>query len=382
MNIGIVCYPTFGGSGVVATELGKAMAEKGHNVHFIAYRQPARLDHISERITFHEVVVPKYPLFEYPPYESALAGEIAQVARTEMLDLLHVHYAVPHASAGYMAKQLLEEDGIYLPLITTLHGTDINLVGKNESFSPIVAHSINHSDGITAVSDSLRSDTIERFGTEKPIEVIPNFLNLDRFKRIENEKLKDAIAPHGERIVVHTSNFRKVKRVQDVVEVFRGVLDELPAKLVLIGDGQEKPKIEALCREMGISDHVRFTGKQEPVEEMLSVADLFLLTSEMESFGLAALEAMACEVPLISTNIGGIPEINIEGVTGFLHDVGDTVNMTKSAIRILEDDKLLALFRKHARDQALEFDKHKVIPAYEDYYYSIMETFNNQVESR
>src|SRR6185503_3210437 len=318
MNIGIVCYPTFGGSGVVATELGKALAQEGHKVHFITYSQPSRLDFLNENIFYHEVDFRSYPLFEYAPYELALASKMVNVAMNEKLDLFHVHYAIPHASAAYMAKQILKTHGISVPIVTTLHGTDITLVGKDASYEPVVTFSINQSDGVTAVSEDLRKETYHSFKITNDIEVIPNFIDLAKFKKQKKDHFKRAICPNNEMLIVHTSNFRKVKRIGDVISIFNNIHKEIPSKLLMIGDGPERLAAEQQARDLGISDDVRFLGKLEAVEEVLSVADLFLMPSEKESFGLAALEAMACEVPVISSNTGGVPELNIHGVTGFL----------------------------------------------------------------
>ncbi len=367
MKIGIVCYPTFGGSGVVATELGKALAQEGHQVHFITYSQPTRLDFFNENLFYHEVSIRNYPLFDYAPYELALASKMVDVVKYEKLDLLHVHYAIPHASAAYMAKQILKSQDVDIPVITTLHGTDITLVGKDASYEPVVTFSINASDGVTAVSEDLKKDTYQHFDITKNIEVIPNFIDLARFKKQKKEHLKMAICPDGEMLLVHTSNFRKVKRVDDVVRVFHNLRKEIPAKLLLVGDGPERTNIEALCRELGDCNDIRFLGKLEAVEEVLSVADLFLMPSEKESFGLAALEAMACEVPVISTKAGGIPELNIQGKTGFLSEVGDIEDMTKNALFILDKDNL-PQFKKNALARAKEFDITVILPLYEDLY--------------
>ncbi len=372
MNIGIVCYPTFGGSGVVATELGIALAKEGHKVHFITYSQPTRLSFFNENLYYHEVEIRAYPLFAYPPYELALASKMVDVVKYEKLDLLHVHYAIPHASAAYMAKQILATEGIHIPVVTTLHGTDITLVGKDASYEPVVTFSINQSDGVTAVSDDLRKDTYEHFAVTKDIAVIPNFIDLDRFKKHPKEHFKTAICPNGEKLIVHTSNFRKVKRVDDVVRIFEKIRQVIPAKLLLVGDGPERKSIESLCRELRTCDDIRFLGKLEAVEEVLSVADLFVMPSEKESFGLAALEAMACEVPVISTNAGGIPELNIQGVTGFMSNVGDVEDMTKNALTILDKDNL-AGFKKNALACAREFDIKNILPKYEDFYDKILD---------
>ena len=371
MKIGIVCYPTFGGSGVVATELGKGLAKLGHEVHFITYRQPTRLDFFSENLFYHEVDIKSYPLFEHAPYELALASKMVSVVKYEKLDLLHVHYAIPHASAAYMAKQILKTQGIQIPVITTLHGTDITLVGKDPSYEPVVTFSINQSDGVTSVSEDLKLETYAHFDVTRDIEVIPNFIDLDRFKRLKKEHFKTAICPNGEKLLVHTSNFRKVKRVEDVIQVFFEVRKVIPAKLLLVGDGPERDKMERLCRELGTSDDTRFLGKLDAVEEVLSVADLFLMPSEKESFGLAALEAMACEVPILSSNAGGIPELNINGVTGFVSDVGDVQDMKEKALFIL-DEKNLPTFKANALARAKEFDISEILPMYVAYYNKII----------
>ena len=368
MKIGIVCYPTYGGSGVVATELGKALALAGHQVHFITYTQPPRLDIFSENIFYHEVSVASYPLFEYLPYESALASKMVDVTINEKLDLIHVHYAIPHASAAYLAKQILKYKGIHVPVITTLHGTDITLVGRDPSFEPVVTFSINESDGVTAVSESLKKDTYDEFEILSHIEVIPNFIDLQRFQKRPHEHFKKSLCPNGEKLLMHTSNFRKVKRIEDIVRVFAIVRKKIPAKLVLIGDGPERSGIEALCRELEVQGDVRFLGKMDGIEEALSLADLFLLTSEKESFGLAALEAMACEVPVISSNAGGIPEVNIHGVTGYVSEIGDVKDMAVNAINMLSDPILHEKMKANALARAKEFDIVKILPLYERYY--------------
>lgn len=372
MRIGIVCYPTFGGSGVVATELGKALADHGHQVHFITYSQPARLDFFSENLFYHEVSVANYPLFDYAPYELALSSKMVDVVRFEKLDLLHVHYAIPHASAAFMAKQILATYGINIPVVTTLHGTDITLVGKDLTYKPVVTFSINKSDGVTAVSEDLRKSTYEHFDIHKEIKVIPNFIDLKRFSLKAKDHFKKAIAPQEERILVHTSNFRKVKRTKDVVYIFDQILKKVPAKLLMVGDGPERVYCEQLCRDLNVSEHVRFLGKQDAVEEILSVADLFLMPSEAESFGLAALEAMACKVPVISSNTGGLPELNIDGVTGFMNNVGDIDGMAKNAVYILEDDDRLATFKENALARAKDFDLSIILPMYEDFYTEVI----------
>jgi N-acetyl-alpha-D-glucosaminyl L-malate synthase BshA len=374
MKIGVVCYPTYGGSGVVATELGIGLAKRGHEVHFITYRRPPRLNHFQENLFFHEVDTEDYPLFEYPPYDTALASKLVDVVKYENLDILHVHYAIPHAAVAYMAKKILLTEGRYVPTVTTLHGTDITLVGNNKAFAPVVAFSINKSDGVTAVSKSLRDQTYDYFNIENEIKVIYNFIDFDRFKRGNKEHFKKAIAPEGERILVHLSNFRKVKRVDDVIKVFAKVYEQIPAKLLLIGDGPERRNAEQACRELGLCDHIRFLGKQDAVEELLAVSDLMILPSGNESFGLAALEAMACEVPVISSNAGGLPEVNIHGETGFLSDVGDVESMAKNALHILKDEETLAGFRERALARARLFDVDQIVPQYEAYYEHILKT--------
>jgi N-acetyl-alpha-D-glucosaminyl L-malate synthase BshA len=373
MKIGIVCYPTFGGSGVIATELGKALADRGHQVHFVTYNQPARLDFFSENLFYHEVAVSKYPLFEYPPYELALASRLVDVVRFEKLDILHVHYAIPHASAAFMAKQILMTYGIYIPVITTLHGTDITLVGKDRTYSPVVTFSINKSDGVTAVSENLRQETFEFFDIENEIRVIPNFVDMTRFSLKAKDHFKKAIAPAGEKILVHTSNFRKVKRTQDVIRIFAKVIEKIPSKLLMVGDGGERTECEQLARDLGVGDDVRFLGKQDAIEEILSVSDLFLMPSQSESFGLAALEAMACKVPVISSNAGGLPELNVDGITGFLKEIGDIDGMAESAIYILEDQQRLNQFKENALARAKEFDLSIILPMYENYYIEVIE---------
>jgi N-acetyl-alpha-D-glucosaminyl L-malate synthase BshA len=377
IKIGIVCYPTFGGSGVVATELGKALAQEGHQVHFITYSQPSRLDFLNENLFYHEVDIRTYPLFEYPPYELALASKMVSVVQNEKLDLLHVHYAIPHASAAYMAKQILKTQGITIPVVTTLHGTDITLVGRDPSYEPVVTFSINQSDGVTSVSEHLKKETYDHFKITNDIVVIPNFIDLEKFKKQKKDHFKKAICPNGESLIVHTSNFRKVKRIPDVMNVFNNIHKEIPSKLLMIGDGPERAVAENMAREFHITDDVRFLGKLEAVEEVLSVADLFLMPSEKESFGLAALEAMACEVPVISTNIGGLPELNIQGKTGFMSNLGDVEDMTKKSLFILDKDNLPA-FKANALRRAQEFDIAKILPMYEDHYVRVIQ----KIESR
>lgn len=369
MRIGIVCYPTFGGSGVLATELGKALADKGHQVHFITYQQPVRLNEFNANIFYHEVRVTTYPLFDYPPYETALSSAMVDVINNHQLDLLHVHYAIPHASAAYLAKKIVEaQSGRYIPVITTLHGTDITLVGRDKTFAPVVAFSINQSDAITAVSENLRDETYRTFHIEKEIDVIHNFVDTQRFHKKPIDAFRKVIAPNGERILMHASNFRKIKRVEDIVRIFDIVHKKLPSKLLFVGDGPERAEAESLCRELGLTESTRFVGKQEQMEEILAVADLFLLTSEYESFGLAALEAMAAGVPVVSTNAGGLPEIAIQGETGFLDNVGDIHSMSEHAIHILEEDETLKKFKASALKHAKNFDIHQVVPQYEALY--------------
>ncbi|TCJ13310.1 N-acetyl-alpha-D-glucosaminyl L-malate synthase BshA [Flaviaesturariibacter flavus] len=372
MRIGIVCYPTFGGSGVLATELGKALAQKGHQVHFITYQQPVRLTGFIPNIFYHEVQVPTYPLFDYPPYETALASTMVDVIKNNHLQLLHVHYAIPHASAAYMARQILAQEGIHVPVITTLHGTDITLVGRDKMYAPVVTFSINQSDAITAVSQNLRDETFRNFNITKPIHVIHNFVDVARFQRKPIDAFRKVIAPNNERILLHASNFRKVKRVQDVVHIFANVLKQIPAKLLFVGDGPERATAEGLSRELGVCDEIRFVGKQEQMEDILAIADLFLLTSEYESFGLAALEAMAAGVPVISTNAGGLGEIMIDGKTGYMGAIGDIDTMSRRAVEILQDDERLQQFKKDAAEHANHFDIHNIIPTYEQLYDDVM----------
>ena len=368
MRIGIVCYPTFGGSGVLATELGKALADKGHHVHFITYQQPVRLNVFSANIFYHEVSVPSYPLFDYPPYELALASTMVDVILNHDLDLLHVHYAIPHASAAYMAKQILLKKGRNIPVITTLHGTDITLVGRDKTYEPVVTFSINESDAITAVSQNLKEETYRSFEITKDIEVIENFVDNSRYNKKPIDAFRKVIAPNDEKILIHASNFRKIKRVDDVIEIFANVHRQLPSKLLLVGDGPERRFMEDLVRKLQVQDDVRFLGKQEQIEEILLVSDLFILPSEYESFGLAAMEAMAAKVPVISSDAGGLPEININGKTGYTAPVGDVQTMSECAIKLLSDDKLLQQFRKNAKAQALKFDLNNIVPQYEKLY--------------
>ncbi len=373
MKIGIVCYPTFGGSGVVATELGIGLASKGHEIHFITYKRPARLSSYNANIYLHEVSNMKYPLFEYAPYESSLASKMVDVVKFQKLDILHVHYAIPHAAVAYMAKQILATEGIHIPIVTTLHGTDITLIGDDPSFKPVVEFSINNSDGVTAVSNFLKEKTLNKFEIKNDIQVIYNFIDFEKFKKTDKEHFKKAIAPEGEKILTHISNFRKVKRVEDVVSIFNLVSKKIDSKLLLIGDGPERQNIENLCREMGLCDKIRFLGKQHAVEELLAISDLFIFPSGNESFGLAALEAMACEVPVISSNAGGIPEVNLNGKTGYVHNIGDVEAMANSAIKILENENLKSQLSKNALEVAHKFHIDKILPQYEAYYQFVIE---------
>lgn len=374
MNIGIVCYPTFGGSGVVATELGKALAHKGHKVHFITYQQPVKLDIFSENIFYHEVKVSNYPLFDYQPYELVLTSKLVDVAKFEKLDVLHVHYAIPHASAAYMAKKILATQGINIPIITTLHGTDITLVGKDSSFEPVITFAINKSDAVTAVSESLKQDTLKHFSINREIEVIPNFVCLEQYNYNGSiASIKSSVAPNGEKILIHISNFRKVKRTQDVLKIFDMVRQQIPAKLLMVGDGPERHRLEELCRELGTCDLVTFLGKVKDTERVLAASDLFILPSETESFGLAALEAMAAKTPVISTNTGGIPEVNKQGVSGYLSDIGNVEEMAENAIKILKDETTLENFKTAAYNEAKNFDIHTILPVYEKLYERVIE---------
>ncbi len=368
MKIGIVCYPTFGGSGVVATELGINLAKKDYEVHFITYERPARLDVFLGNVYYHEVLPFKYSLFKYTPYETTLAGRMVDVVINNQLDLLHVHYAIPHASVAFMAKAILKTKGIHIPVITTLHGTDITLVGKDPSLSPVVEFSINNSDGVTAVSNFLKEATFNNFDISRDIDVIYNFIDFTHFNKKDKDHFKKAIAPDGEKIITHISNFRTVKRAEDAIYIFQRVYEEIPSKLLMIGDGPERNKLEKVCRDIGLCHEVRFLGKQGAIEELLSISDLFLLPSSNESFGLAALEAMALEVPVVSSNVGGIPEVNEHGITGFLSNVGDVDAMANHAKYILRDPVIHDRFRKNAYAKAREFDVEKIIPQYEAVY--------------
>jgi L-malate glycosyltransferase len=373
MNIGIVCYPTFGGSGVLATELGKALADKGHVIHFITYQQPVRLsDSFHPNIFYHEVSVPTYPLFDFPPYESALSSTMVDVTINQNLDLLHVHYAIPHASAAYMARQILRTKGIEIPFITTLHGTDITLVGRDKTYEPVVTFSMNESNAITAVSQNLKAETLAYFNVTQEIEVITNFVDIKRFQLSNKDHFKKMLAPNGEKILTHVSNFRKVKRVDDVILTFEKVRKQMPCKLLMIGDGPERQNAEQLCRDLGTCDDIRFLGKQEKLEEILSITDVFLLPSEYESFGLAALEAMACQVPVVSSNGGGLAEINEHGVTGYLANVGDVDAMAKYVMNIISDEDTLNKFKANALAHAKKYDIDNIIPLYEKLYEKVV----------
>ena len=368
MKIGIVCYPTFGGSGVVATELGLELSKRGHEIHFITYNQPVRLELLSNNVHYHEVNVPEYPLFHYQPYELALSSKLVDMVKLHKIEILHVHYAIPHAYAAYMAKKMLQEEGIYLPIVTTLHGTDITLVGSHPFYKPAVTFSINKSDAVTAVSQSLKDDTIRLFNIKNDISVVPNFIDLDKYNHGFTDCQRAMMANDDEKIITHISNLRPVKRVLDVIKVFYNIQKEMPAKLMLVGEGPEREKVEYHCQELGILDKVIFFGRSNEIDKILCFSDLFLLPSQTESFGLAALEAMASGVPVISSNTGGIPEVNINGVSGYLSPVGDIDDMTKNALHILSDKGRLKTFKDNARKQSLNFDLHKIVPQYEAIY--------------
>ena len=377
MRIGIVLYPTFGGSGVVATELGLALAEKGHVVHFITYDRPVRLPHALANVFYHEVRVSDYPLFDYQPYELVLSSKLVDVVKHEKLDLLHVHYAIPHASAAWMAQQILATHGVRIPFITTLHGTDITLVGRDASFEPVITFAMERSNAVTAVSESLRRDTYEHFPLKREIRVIPNFIRMERYAGKADAELRARFAPNGEKLLVHVSNFRPVKRVEDVVRVFWKVRERLPTKLLLIGDGPDRVRIEAMCRTADVDDVV-FMGKMVSPEDVVASCDLFLLTSETESFGLAALEAMACGVPVISTNTGGTPEVNTHGVSGLLSDVGDVESMAANSLEILGSEASLTKYRKGALKEAARFSVDSVLPLYEALYNEVLAGLNGK----
>jgi N-acetyl-alpha-D-glucosaminyl L-malate synthase BshA len=369
MKIAIVCYPTFGGSGVVATELGLELARRGHEIHFITYSQPVRLALLNPNVHYHEVNVPEYPLFHYQPYELALSSKLVDMVKLYKIDLLHVHYAIPHAYAGYMAKQMLKADGIKIPMVTTLHGTDITLVGNHPFYKPAVSFSINKSDVVTSVSQNLKDETYKLFNIKREIHVIPNFIELDKIKIDSTIAChRSVMANPNEKIITHISNFRKVKRIPDIIEIFYKIQQQIPSKLMMVGDGPEKEVAENLCQKLGISDKVIFFGNSNEIDKILSYTDLFLLPSETESFGLAALEAMAWGVPVISSNSGGLPEVNFEGVSGYLSDVGNTEEMAQNAIKILNDDTILAKFKENALSVAKRFDIKNIVPLYEEVY--------------
>jgi N-acetyl-alpha-D-glucosaminyl L-malate synthase BshA len=373
MKIGIVLYPTYGGSGVVATELGMSLAAKGHEIHFITYSQPVRLDLFADNVYYHEVVVNNYPLFDYPPYETVLAGKMVDVVKFEKLDLLHVHYAIPHASAAFLAQQILRAQDIRIPFITTLHGTDITLVGRDPAIKPVIQYCLEMSDAVTAVSESLKSDTIQHFNIQRDITVIPNFIRLEDYRTETNYQLRSRYARDDEFVITHISNFRKVKRVEDVVLIFKKINDVLPSKLLLVGDGPERQKVEELCRKLGTCDRVILLGKTQATHLPLSISDLFLLPSETESFGLSALEAMAAGVPVISSNTGGLPEVNLDGYSGFLAPVGDVDTMAAKALKILSSSETLKSFKAQARNNAKRFESKKIIPIYEELYQRVLE---------
>ena len=373
MKIGIVCYPTFGGSGVVATELGMALAQKGHHVHFITYKQPVRLDFISNEIHFHEVFVEEYPLFQFQPYELALSSKMVEVVRMYDLEILHVHYAIPHAYAAYMAKQMLKEKGIDIKVVTTLHGTDITLVGSHPNYKTAVEFSINNSDAVTTVSESLKNDTLRLFNITKEIHVINNFIDFEKYPEIGSEECqRHTIAKENERIITHISNLRPVKRAWDVIDVFYKIQKEVPSKLLLVGEGPDRERIECQAKDLGILDKILFLGNSNEVNKLLCYSDLFLLPSETESFGLAALEAMAARTPVISTNSGGLPEVNINGVTGYLSNVGDTTDMANNGISILKNDETLQQFKENALIQAKRFSLQNVLPGYKEVYREVI----------
>ena len=372
MKIGITCYPTYGGSGVMATELGKELARKGHQVHFISYALPFRLTHFVENVVFHEVEMSSYPLFEFPLYALALASKMVEVVEYENLDLLHVHYAIPHASSAYLAKQMLKKKKD-LKVITTLHGTDITLIGLEPSFLPLVKFSIEESDGVTAVSRSLKEQTLTSYNIEKDIQVIHNFIDSDIYKPAKDGGLREHVAPHGEKVLVHTSNFRVVKRVPDTIRILERVIKEIPSKLLLVGDGPDRSECERLCRQLGLCDDVKFLGKQDGLVEILNAADIFLIPSQSESFGLAALEAMACGLPVISSNIGGLPELIRHNETGFIAGIGDVDRMAKYVVDLFTNQRKYELFSAKARDRAVNvFNKLKIVPQYEEYYKEIL----------
>ena len=368
MKIGIVLYPTFGGSGIVATELGKALSKKGHEIHFITYREPVRLGELRKNIFYHEVRTSDYPLFKFTPYEQVLTSKLVDVVKFERLDLLHVHYAIPHASAAYMAQQILKDQGVEIPFVTTLHGTDITLVGKDPSFEPVINFSINKSNRVTAVSENLKKETFELFDIKNNIEVIPNFICLKEYKLDNNDYYKKRFAPNNEKVICHVSNFRKVKRIEDVIIAFEGISKEMDVKLLLVGDGPERARLEQISRNSKFSKNIFFLGSLKSTKEVLNISDLFILPSSKESFGLSALEAMACGVPVIASDSGGIPEVISHGKSGLLNSVGDTYQMTKNALKLLSNDSILENFKTNAYQQAMKFDIEVILPKYEKLY--------------
>ncbi len=376
MKIAIVCYPTFGGSGVVATELGIALAEHGHEVHFITYKQPVRLQLLHSNVHYHEVTVPSYPLFHYQPYELALSSKLVDMVKLHGIELLHVHYAIPHAYAGYMAKKMLEEEGIYIPMVTTLHGTDITLVGSHPFYKPAVTFSINNSDAVTSVSESLKEDTLRLFDIKREIDVVPNFIDIEKYNNPFSECQRDLIAHKDEKIITHISNLRKVKRIDNVIEIFDRILKKMPARLIIVGEGPEKDPTQKLCEELGIIDNVLFVGNSHEVDKILCFSDLFLLPSEHESFGLVALEAMACGVPVISSNAGGLPEVNIQGISGYLSDIGDVDDMSNNALKILENPETHLKFKQNAKKTAMKFETKNIVPLYEEVYEKALESIS------
>ncbi len=382
MKVGIVLYPTYGGSGIVATELGIELAKKGHEIHFITYSQPVRLDVFQPNVFYHEVTMFDYPLFDYQPYELALTSKMVDVVTNEGLDLLHVHYAIPHASAAYFAQQILKSKGIHIPFITTLHGTDITLVGKDPSFEPVITFSINESNAVTVVSNDLKKDTLNHFDITNDIQVIPNFIRTESYSPSNFNCKRVELAPNNERIITHVSNFRKVKRVDDVIKVFKKINEKIPSKLLLIGDGPERLRLEQLCRELNVCNDVRMLGKVQNVAELLAMSDLFILPSETESFGLAALEALASHTPVISTNTGGLPEVNKNGYSGFLSDVGDIEDMAKNAISILKNDDTLLKFKRQAYHHSLKFEIDEILPQYEELYNKVCCSLKKQISNK
>lgn len=381
MKVAIVCYPTFGGSGVVATELGIALAHRGHEIHFITYKQPVRLELLSDKIFFHEVHVPEYPLFHYQPYELALSSKLVDTVKLHGIDLLHVHYAIPHAYAGYMAQKMLQEEGIHLPMVTTLHGTDITLVGNHPFYKPAVTFSINKSDVVTSVSQNLKENTLSLFDVKKEIHVIPNFIDKRKYNTSFTDCERSLMADENEKIVSHISNFRQVKNIPDVIKIFHGILRQIPAKLIMVGEGPEKEKAERLCDELGIASNVLFLGNSNEIDKILCFSDLFLLPSSSESFGLAALEAMVNRVPVISSNAGGLPEVNVHGVTGFLSEVGDVEDMTEKALYLLTDEEVLNKFKENAFKESMRFDINEILPLYERVYDKAYQAFNQALKN-